>query len=373
MRIALLSFHNAANYGAALQAYALQAFLERRGYDCEYINYQNQHRKNAYSMSFLIKDSLSKGKFRSAIIYLLGSPFLNLRKRRFSKFYSGHLKTTKRVYETSEQAKALNSSFDVFVVGSDQVWNPTNNGHDTAYLLDFVSDEKRKISYSSSFGLEYIPREYEKLYGDLFKRFYSIGVREKRGKELVKMVSGCDATIVLDPVLLFKKEDWLHLVKNKNKTGNYIFFYTNRKNQMSSFLSSYGSVGKGKKCHILSRNTPLRSFIKSDQKVVYSMSPTDFINEINMAELVVSASFHCIAMAIVLHKPFVAILVGDEGKDERIISMLSLLGLSERIYHESMSREEIEKSIDYDSVEQKLNELRKHSSDYLLNSITNPS
>ena len=86
MKLALLSFHNAANYGASLQAYALQKYLSDEGYDCEYINYVNSSRAHAYSMTWHIGDSLRHGQLKSAVGYLLGSPFLALRKHRFNKF-----------------------------------------------------------------------------------------------------------------------------------------------------------------------------------------------------------------------------------------------------------------------------------------------
>ena len=94
MKVALLSFHNAANYGASLQAYALERYLLGNGIDCEYINYVNETRKHMYSISFLILDSLRKKRFSAAVKYAIGSPFLNLRKTRFSRFYKKYLKQT---------------------------------------------------------------------------------------------------------------------------------------------------------------------------------------------------------------------------------------------------------------------------------------
>ena len=86
MKIALLSFHNAANYGAALQAYALQKVLESKGHESPYIDYQNAMRRHAYSMPYQIVSSLKKGQLKSSIAYIIGFPFMYLRKVRFDKF-----------------------------------------------------------------------------------------------------------------------------------------------------------------------------------------------------------------------------------------------------------------------------------------------
>ena len=137
MKLGLLTFHTAANYGAALQAYAFEKFLTDKGYDCEYINYVNASRAHEYSMSWHIYDCLRRGKLASAVAYLVGSPFMTLRKMRFDRFYKKNLRQTEKVYRNSKEAEELNDKYDFFVIGSDQVWNPICNGDDAAFLLDF--------------------------------------------------------------------------------------------------------------------------------------------------------------------------------------------------------------------------------------------
>ena len=120
-KIALLSFHNAANYGAALQAFALQEALTRKGYVCEYIDYRNTYRSNAYNMSYHVWCSLKARKLKSAFLYFLGTPFMCLRKYRFNKFYRRYLRRTASIYHSSTEARVLNDKYDKFIVGSDQV------------------------------------------------------------------------------------------------------------------------------------------------------------------------------------------------------------------------------------------------------------
>ena len=364
MKIALLSFHNAANFGAALQAYALQKALEDQGHDCEYINYVNDSRGHAYSMKFQCMNALKHGRLDPAAKYLLGAPLMNARKRKFDSFYKAYLKTTKKVYRNSREAEALNPAYDCFVVGSDQVWNPTNNGHDTAYLLDFVKDNNKKISFASSFGVADLDEENRKRYRENLLTFQSLGVREKLGQKLVKDLTGRDSELVLDPVMLLTKEQWLGMLDDASPKEKYVFCYTNRDNQINDFFKS-GYKLDGRKLYKLSRHTKPGDFLSPTIRVKYQMSPLEFIQVIEHADLVVSASFHCLAMAILLNKPFVAILTGNEGKDERLKNLLGLLGLEGRSLKAGMTPEDIAAPIDWAAVNGAIDELRKSSLAYL--------
>lgn len=368
MKLALLSFHNAANYGAALQAYALQKFLTDKGYDCEYINYVNASRGHEYSMTWHIYDSLRHGKLTSAAAYLAGSPFLTLRKVRFDKFYSQYLKKTKKVYRTSAEAVTLNGAYDRFIVGSDQVWNPACNGDDTAFLLDFVKNNRERISYSSSFGVATIDEQHRGAYKENLSAFHSLAVRESIGRDLIIELTGRDAQVVLDPVMLLTKEQWMQLVPDNQKKERFIFSYTNRDRQIADFFKT-GYKLEGRKHYILSRYTRPQDFINPTSRVKYCMSPQEFVSVIANADLVVSASFHCLAMSIILNRPFVAILTGDKGKDERPLNILRALDLECRILHSAMTVADVQAPIDWESVNKKIEELKASSVAYLNKAI----
>ena len=369
MKLALLSFHNAANYGAALQAYALQKCLLIRGYNCEYINYINKHRKYSYDMSYHIVTSLINRSFKSAIAYLCGSPFMYLRKLRFKKFYKKNLIITSKIYRSAVEASSLNTLYDKFIVGSDQVWNLENNGNDMSFLLSFVDDTKKKISYSSSFGVSSIESRFLLEYKKYLADIKYLSTREQKGVEIIKDLIGRDATLVVDPVYLLSKENWLKLVDNSRKKEAFVFFYTNKPLQMENFLDKTKYPMNNKKIYLLARNTKIADFLSPKVRVKYTMSPTDFLTTINDAELVVSASFHCISLSIILNKPFIAILVGDEGKDSRLLSILNYLGLQHRIYRDDMTLEDVMRPIDYDNVNDKIELFKKSSIEFLISSI----
>ena len=365
MKLGLLTFHTAANYGAALQAYAFEKFLADKGYDCEYINYVNASRAHEYSMSWHIYDCLMRGKLTSAAVYLAGCPFMTLRKFRFNRFYKKNLKQTAKVYHNSKEAEELNDKYDYFVVGSDQVWNPICNGDDAAFLLDFVKDGRKRISYSPSFGMTEVNDEHKKVFRDNLMTFAHIGVRETVGQKIVQELIGREATLCLDPVLLLTKEQWNDIMPKKQTNERFIFSYTNRDSQTKDFFKT-GYKLDGRKHYVLSRYTHPQDFINPQTRVKYCMSPEEFLFVINNADLVVSASFHCIAMSVILNRQFVAFITGDEGKDERILNILRTLHLENRVWHNGMTVEEIEKPIDYSIVNSKIEEMKTESVKYLL-------
>lgn len=368
MKIALLTFHTAANYGAALQAYALQKFLTDKGFDCEYINYINESRRHEYDMMFHIMDCVKRGKLTSAVAYCLGSPFMTLRKRRFNRFYRNNLRATETVYQTSREAATLNGKYDYFVVGSDQVWNPICNGDDAAFLLDFVMDGKRRVSYSSSFGIADVDVAHEEIYRRNLSQFKALAVRESIGQVIIQKLTGRKAELVLDPVLLLTAEQWRSIMSKQNRKERFIFSYTNQDSQTRDFFAT-GYPMDGLKHYVLSRYTRPMDFLSSQVRVKYCMSPEEFVRVVNDAELVVTASFHCLALSIVLNKPFVAIMTGEKGKDERPMSLLRVLHLEDRILSPSMTIDDINSPIDYLEVNKRIEEMKKTSVDYLMKAL----
>jgi polysaccharide pyruvyl transferase WcaK-like protein len=371
MKVGLLSFHNAANYGAALQAFALQKVLLENDIDCEYINYQNTFRKSAYSMSYHILRSVKKGDIKAAIKYILGSPFMTLRKFRFKLFYNKNLKYTRNVYSSSHQACELNQEYTKFIVGSDQVWNWYNNGQDDSYFLSFVDDDSKKISYSSSFGIAKIPQNQMEIYRLYLSRIKYLSVREKIGIDLLKNLTKRDACLVLDPVFLLTKRQWEQMAIKKKITERLIFSYTNSAFQFDSFLSITQYNIQNSYLYKLTSNLSISDFLNLKIRVKYSMSPTEFLTVIRDADLIVSASFHCIALSIIMNKQFVVILSGDKGKDERLLSILSLLGLEDRILNNQMNVNQVNKIIDYDRVNKEIERLKSFSMNFLISSIFN--
>ena len=368
MKVALLSFHNAYNYGASLQAYALQHSVEKLGVECEYINYQNDYRAHSYDMKYQFKRALQTRNFVGAVKSLLGIPVMSARAKGFDRFYSNCLKTTGELFRNSKEAAKLNGKYDKFIVGSDQVWNYSNNGGDTAYLLDFVGDDSKKISYSSSFGISSLTPDISGVYSKLLKKFARLSTRESIGTQIIEDITGKKAHLVLDPVFLLEREEWEKIRERRKKSKkNYIFFYTNRQSQIRDFLNT--GYPTDEVYHVLSTHLTPGELLNPRIKTRIAMSPGEFLDEIAGAELVVTASFHCLALSIIYHKPFVVILTGDHGKDERITNLLKITGLESRVLTCASDAAEIKEKIDYEQVDRKIESYLKSSGEYLRNAI----
>ncbi len=368
MKVALLSFHNAYNYGAALQAYALQCAVEKYGVACEYLNYQNEYRQHAYDMKFQFRHAVTEKKAVNAAKAFVGMPIMASRAKKFEEFFEKHLHVTNLVFHSSEEARETNAGYDKFIVGSDQVWNYSNNGGDTAFLLDFVDDDSKKISYSSSFGVSSFSSELAEEYGNYLRKFNRLSTRESIGVEMIKAMADRKAHLVLDPVFLVGKEKWDQIKgKNDKKEKRYIFLYTNRESQITDFLNT-GYV-TDEDLHVLSTHIQPGELLNRKIKTRIAMAPEEFLREIEAADLVVTASFHCLALSIIYHKPFVVILTGNHGKDERITNLLKITGLEERVLTSVSDKEDVLRPIDYGKVDELLEHYRRYSEEFLRRAI----
>ncbi|RKD23106.1 hypothetical protein BEP19_12845 [Ammoniphilus oxalaticus] len=371
MKIGLITFHNALNYGASLQTYATQKYLNELGHECVIIDYVNDSRNKAYDMKAQITNQFKEKQYKTAIRMAAGSFLMNLRRKSFLAFYSQNTIKTNKMYRTNEEARELNGKFDYFIVGSDQVWNPNNNGWDMAYLLNFVDEKEKTISYASSFGVSSIPDELTDLYSENLRLINHLSTREGLGVELIKNMTGRDAKLVLDPVFLLDRDRWIKLAKTaKDEKGEFLFVYTNRSNQFERMVKTTDFDVTPYKIHKISRFLTPWDFINSNVKVDYFIPPQKFLSNILNASLVATASFHCVAFAILFQKKFVAFLTGDEGRDERITNLLHITGLSHRIYNENMTSRDIEEEIDYANVERRLQKYVADSQEFLNNIFT---
>lgn len=366
MKIGLITFHNALNYGAALQAFATQTAINNMGHDCVIIDYVNPARSAAYDMKSQIKQSLKKNDPATALKMTAGTVFMNKRRKEFEKFYANHTIRTKRRYCRKEELEELNDEFDLFIAGSDQIWNPAHNGGDTAFLLDFVWNKSKTASYSSSFGLSELPDEYRNAYADSLNAIRYLSAREAGGVQLIEDLTRRRARLVLDPVFLLGKREWESLCAGEKTIEEpFIFEYTNRPGQLEKALDAAGTERNGSRVHKISRHVRPADFIDSKTVVDYSISPERFVANIRDASLVVSASFHCIALSIILEKPFIAVLSGDPGRDSRIENLLEISGLSDRSVSEDKGKINASEPIDFTRSKMNLQAHLNNSLDFL--------
>lgn len=371
-KIGLITFHDTANHGAALQAYATIRTITKLGYEAEVIDYSNEYREGIYSATKKLNASFKNKDYKSSIKILLAYPLINRRNSAFNKFYNEYLPLSKKRFMRNDDLRELSVSYDGIVVGSDQVWSLTNNGNDSNYFLDFVLDKSKSMSYASSFGTTRIDNTDIKKYAGILESINHISVREKTGKKIVESITSRTASVVLDPVFLLSASEWLDIINSnrKKKLNNKPYFldYTSNVKYTKSFFSIKGTE---KFNNIIKFGTSIKlsDILSTSSSFKFAASPLDFLNYIYNSELIFTSSFHGVVLSILFKKKFIVILSGDLGRDSRIIDLLEELNLSRRIFRDDMKIEEIDASIDFNRAHEKLEDLKKQSIEYLANSL----
>jgi len=373
MKIGILTFHDTGNYGAALQTYASVEALVRMGHVAEIIDYTNPERKAIYEVKARFKSEIRAKRFLAALKTLCSAKIISNRMRQFNGFYDQY---TPRSEERMETASALDRAapqYDAIIAGSDQIWNPRNNGGDTAYLLDFVEDAARTITYASSFGAVELPEGFHKDYAHWLKRIPSISVREEAGVKIVCDLTGRNVPRVVDPVFLLTPEDWLHLATKDGivfRPSEGLLDYTATHGMLDRFLNTTGLKGHFPSITRIGTALSPRDLVTAKMQIAASDGPLVFLRRLMEAELLFTSSFHGTALAILLRRPFVSVLSGDAGRDSRITNLLSELNLSDRIYRPDMTTEGVMREIPFDKVHSILRRRRKESLDFLSSSLS---
>lgn len=382
MKIAILTLPLHANYGGILQCYALQTVLEGMGHQVTVLNRRwpgPNARLVARRFASIAKCIVKKYLLGHKDIALM-SPWAddyNIHKpseaekkrhteiRRFIKEYIHLTKPLRSSDELREYVEA--NEVDCIVVGSDQVWREIYGPCIEDYFLGFLpeGDKRVKVTYAASFGTADSPisEDHLKKCIPLAKRFSSISVREQSGMKVMKDIFGLDAKLHLDPTLLLSAEQYKFPVKDVEKgcLVSYILDETEDKIAISQEVS--------KELHF--KNKKLRLDATSQDDVVLP-SIEDWLSSFANAEFVVTDSFHGCVFSIINHKPFIAIANKDRGL-ERFTSLLGTFGQMDRLifdYQDFISKIALLlRSIDYTTVNNKLQEIKQESVDYLENHL----
>ena len=353
MEIGIITYHFPLNYGAVLQVYALSRVLENLGHDVKIIDYQPISHVRRYNWSW----------------NRLGCNGQNLRNLKLSKkfacFRKSYLKMTK-LYQTQEQLKADPPDFDVFISGSDQVWNQTAFGKNTPYFLDFAPKGTRRVSYSASFGKSQVDDRFRSELKVLLNNIDHISVREKSGCDIIKELTNRQSTCVLDPTLLLDDyNDIISPVPEKN----YILVKSMQSTPMFDSIVNYVSRLTGLQViYLYSMSIKFWKFI--GKKRVYP-DPSSYLGYFKNAKYVITDSFHGTAFCLNFKKRFLSVsLPPDPTKDTsvRMTDLLSSVGLSKRFVDscdEVNIKRIIESDINWGSVNSSLSNLREKSMNFL--------
>ena len=366
MKVGIITFHAAHNYGAVLQAYALQQTVMSLGHECEIINFRTQRQIDFY------KPFYCQNRFRAklkALLYPSLAAAVRGKYEKFESFINEKYLMSASQYATVDELSQTAFDYDAVICGSDQIWNTTCFDFDDAYWLTFINNV-RKIAYAPSMGpraaLALIPNKQE-LFKRVIPQFDFISVRENASKEVIEKLCGITADVVVDPTLLLNSEDWNQLSGTKTLVaGDYIFFYAawddmnayNEAIKIASELHTKLVVSMPYWYHKFHRHPNVEYYV--------NCGPEEFLNLLKYSRMVIGASFHAVAFSIIYGKQFYAI---NGMNDNRVSNLLRPLSIECFAKSPDLFMTDQELTSIYNDVRIKLSDITDKSRSYLKNSL----
>ena len=303
----LTLYYNNMNYGGLLQAFALPFVIQKHiGIPAEQIRYSQQNTDT---------DLCTSKSKKSLSIYQLGINFFSaltsnkrsIRKESFLEFMND-IPHSRNIY-SHETIQQCNSNYEIFICGGDQIWNGEMVGeHLDVYTLQFVNQGQKKIAYSPSVAISHMSKQVEDCLGKGLLGIDRISVREKRSLDILKRLSDKKIEVVVDPVLLLNKSEWLEQSRPTKINGKYILCYllgdsiTQRK--AVEIISKRLKLRIVTFPHILVNNVRKCDLFFGDIKD-YTSGPRQFLDLINNAEFVITDSFHACVFSMIFETPFI--------------------------------------------------------------------
>ena len=358
MKVGILTFHNAVNYGAVLQAYALQQVIRGMGADCEIIDYSCP----AVVRQYQARKMRECTGWKDFALGLLSAPRLKKKKAAFARFVGENLTLSLKVADVTDGSLGR---YDVIVAGSDQIFNPKNTAGDRAYLLDFPSGA-RKIAYAASIGnndfLALWQERYHVDYQKLLRAFDALSFREQAAAGFVGNLLGQKYETVLDPVLLAGAGLWEKFCPPPEE--DYIFVYN--LGNIRPMQDAVRALQKKTGLKVYVANKDFKGdFLYRGYANASALSPDAFVGKLFGAKYVITDSFHGTAFSVLLHRNFYAVTrAGKENTNSRIENLLSTLNLGDRILSGG-GMPNPDSAPEYDGVDERLAAMRGHSVSWL--------
>lgn len=334
MKVGVLTFHRASNYGTALQAFATVEALRSLGFDAELMDYRPEYTERTLRPRYLKKAKSPKEVASILINRLVYGNQPNEKIHRFLE-YINELPCSQNSCKTVQELEAVAKSYDVILSGSDQLWNPRITGDDLAYFFPFP--HPNKVSYGSSFGERSVSKDRQALLSPLLKQFRVMGLREETALQLTRQMVGDDYAgklcRVIDPTLLLEAEAWK---KHRNTSvklpeGGYILTYYMIETPILRAITE--KLRKETGLPVVNIKPSKRQILLHEGHNMMWAGPREFLSCYAGAKYVVTNSFHGTAFAINFEVPmYVAPLpVSMAGEvNSRLVDILDWYDLSDR-------------------------------------------
>lgn len=360
--IGIITFHTADNYGAVYQSYALQNFIENNfNAKVEIINFCTNEHINAYKIFRKRSNSIIKNIVLQFITLSKYRELYN-KKNKFKVFREKYLNLSSKIYKTEKELLNEINHYDIYITGSDQVFNP-NNQFIRAYYLDFPKGNSKKIAYAPSFGISNFTNNISTKILPYLKDFDFLSCREKDGAFFLTKLLNKNIPVVVDPVFLLDNNCWQKLIEDSPIKEKYIFVYDLCGGENLIKIAKIIKDATGMQIICATNN------IKKKYKYCiskFNIGPSELLGFINNAEYVVTDSFHGTSLSLILNTKVISYIALKHASG-RLLSIMEQLGLSEQIVENVDSFNF--KQINFSEYHHKLNEIISESHKFLLNSL----
>ena len=393
-KIALVTCYYQRNFGSQLQAFATQETLDKLGVANETIMFDGlrpevNKAKWLYFLSRIYDINTVKDKMATVRKFVAArrnpeyARNLALRNEMFSQFALTKFHLSKQYNSKSEITQTAHE-YSAFLVGSDQLWLPSNIAGDY-FTLNMVPEDVPKIALATSFGISELPKKYGLKARHFLKRIEHVSVREASGQKLVKKWADRDVPVVCDPTVMFTAEEWVKALDAKgvgsrfaeNKKYMFVYFLGNNPWERDIVKKVQGETGL-KIVQLAHSDEYVKSDVGFADYTPYNVGPKEFVELIRDAEYVFTDSFHCSVFSMLNHKNFFTFprysqdgMVSTNG---RLYSLLSLAHQEDRLVRKKDSeswnvKKEIDSQPDFDTIDKELGKLRKFTWNWLTDAL----
>lgn len=366
-KIGILTFHYSNNYGGVLQAYALQTAIRNLGYDIEIVDFVPK----SYNPSVLHRSiGIQKNILKNNPIVITKKFFIVAKNgkvitNKFDQFRDRYMELSKRVDE--DQIEQVCTNYEVLIVGSDQVWNPSQR-KSPYYFLDFNSYSGKKFAYAADSTIEEINGDdYDYLKKCLYD-FTSISVRNEHTNNFILNLLNSFSQVVVDPTQLISIDDFP--IEEPNISNKYILVYVlgdeiNGKHRavIDNIKSQYGDL------LVYAVINPTVSFKDPyyADKAIYTASPQEWLGLIRNASFIYTDSFHGVLFSLKFRVPFLA-YYKEKQRATRFLDLKKRFEIGDYIISDANDSGVAiakSKSIDFDKIEKIVERLKERSYEYL--------
>lgn len=343
MKIGIVTIVDDTNFGNRLQNYATYYILNQK-FGCDVTTLAAHNEKPFCNGNYItwIKEKIAK--VICDISPERAEKQFGTNITRWANFCKwNRLIPTKHYYGLDNFPETLNNQYDYFFAGSDQIWNYHFNFINLYNNFLMFAEKNKRVAISGSFGVDIIPDELKQEYTEGLKNFSFLSVREESGQKIVKKLLGLNVPVLVDPVMMLSKEEWLTVSKKTRVDCSKPYI-------LKCYL---GYEAEEEKIDVWAKKNGYEVYELLNTKVpeLYSAGPGEFITLINNATMICSDSFHCIAFSIIFSKPF--IVYNRRGKEtymsSRLDTLLKKFGFQNRWKHLLNEKEYL--NCDYKPVE----------------------